>query len=313
MKVIYKHYEPNQGLEEQQAKVYTEVSGLPTDTEGIKRRFKGQKRDPKSARYVLTEDNKLLAYVQTSEWVARPGTFMISYPWALPDCPLEAQEKIFDELLAWLKETINPQVIFGEVVFDTPTTNERIEFFQRKGFIEKEHLLINSVDLDLSEISKWERNNEIASYTCRSSTTDDLEQLIELCHADNYTRDVFTSVDEATYFIKNLFLKNSHNKLILKDNQIVSAGFPYRRKVKSRKNKGKEEEVIRMESATRLEHPQALKKLVIEIAKECLKAGWENLPLRISSLFFAYEMNAIFLAELQEGFEDFAALFAYQD
>lgn len=309
MKVVYRHYEHNQGLEEQQAKVYMEVSGLPANAEEIKRRFKGEERDPQSARYVLTEDGQLLAYVQTSEWVARSGTHIISYPWALPECPSEAQEKIFDELLTWLQDTIRPQVIAGEVVFETPTTDERIKFFQRKGFVEKEHLYVNSVDLDLIEVSKWETNDEIASYTCRTGTIEDLDQLIEVCHADNYMRDVFPSVEEAKYFFEKTFLKDSHNKLIIKDNQVVSVGNPNRRKVK-RGNKP-EKELVSLTSATRLEHPQAWKRLLIEIAKECLRSGWENLPLRISCLFFGYSMNAIFLAELQEEIEDIAVLFVY--
>ena len=308
MKLIYRHYEPNQELEEQQAKVYTEVSGLPADAEEIKRRFKGEKRDPLSARYVLTEDNELLAYVQTSKWAARPGTCIISYPWALPDCPTEAKEKIFDELVTWLKDTIHPQVLAGEVVFDTPTTDERIAFFQRKGFIEKEHLYVNSVDLDLTEISNWEMADEIASYTCRLGTTEDLDQIMEVCHEDNYMRDVFPSVEEAKYYIEKTFLKDDHNKLILKDNQIVSVGLPYRRKLLRGKDKGLE--IIGLTSATRLNHPHAWKRLLIEVARDCLKNGWQNLPLRISTLFFGYSMNAIHMAQLQNTLEDMAVLYA---
>ncbi|MFX0123981.1 MAG: hypothetical protein ACFFAE_10105 [Candidatus Hodarchaeota archaeon] len=307
MKLIYRHYEPNQGLEEQQAKVYTEVSGLPADSEEIKRRFKGEKRDAKSARYVLTEDKKLLAYVQTSQWSARPGTYIISYPWAFPDCPPRAQEKIFDELLAWLQNTIHPQVIAGEVVYDTPTTDERIAFFQRKGFIEKEHLFVYSVDFNLMDVSNWEMTNEIASYSCRSGTIEDLYQIVEVCHADNYIRDVFPSIEEARYYVENTFLKDDHNKLILKDGKIVSVGLPYRRKIE--RGKEKDLEIIGLTSATRLEHPQAWRRLLIEAAKDCLNSGWENIPLRISTLFFGYSMNAIHLAQLQNSVEDIAVLF----
>ncbi|MFX1282724.1 MAG: hypothetical protein ACFFB5_03680 [Promethearchaeota archaeon] len=311
MNLIYRHYEPNQGLEEQQAKVYMEVSGLPADAEEIKRRFKGEKRDPLSARYVLTKDNKLLAYVQTSKWAARPGTYIISYPWALTDCPPEAQEKIFDELVTWLKDTIHPQVLAGEVVFDTPTTNERITFFQRKGFIEKEHLYVYSVDFDVMDVLNWEMNTEIASYVCRSGTPEDLGQIIEVCHADNYMYDVFPSVEEAKYYVESTFLKDDHNKIILKDSQIVSVGLPYRRKLTKGKDKGLE--IIGLTSATRLNHPHAWKRLVIEVAKDCLKSGWQNLPLRISTLFFGYSMNAIHLAQLQDTIEEIAVLYVFPD
>ncbi len=309
MNLIYRNYEPNQGLEEQQAKIYIEVSGLPADAEEIKMRFKGEKRNPQSARYVLTENNKLLAYVQTSKWAARPGTYIISFPWALPECPPEAQEKIFDDLLTWLKDTIHPQVLAGEVVFDTTTTDDRIAFFQRKGFIEKEHLYVNSVDFNLIDVCNWEMTDEIASYTCRSGTTEDLDQIIEVCHADNYMRDVFPSVEEAKYYVENTFLKDDQNKLILKNNQIVSVGLPYRRKLTRGKDKGLE--IISLTSATRLNHPQAWKRLLIEVSKDCRKSGWQNFPLRISTLFFGYSMNAIHLAELQDEIEDIAVLLTY--
>jgi hypothetical protein len=307
LKLIYRHYEPDQGLEEQQAKVYTAVSGLPADAEEIKGRFKGEKRDPLSARYVLTEDNKLLAYVQTSKWAARQGTYIISYPWAIPECPIESQNRIFDELIKWLQDTIHPQVIAGEVVFETPTTDERIAFFKKKGFVEKEHLYVYSIDFNLMDVSSWEMNDEMASYACRSGTTDDLDQIIDVCHADNYMRDVFPSVEEATYYIENTFLKDEHNKLILKDDKIVAVGLPYRRKLTRGKSNGLE--VIGLTSATRLEHPQAWRRLLIEVAQDCINRNWESLPLRISTLFFGYSMNAIHLAQLQDPIEDLAVLF----
>ncbi|MFX1515935.1 MAG: hypothetical protein ACFFC6_06470 [Promethearchaeota archaeon] len=307
MNLIYRHYEPDQGLEEQQAKVYETVSGLPADAEEIKRRFKGERRDPQSARYVLTQDGNLLAYVQTSQWAARPGTYIVSYPWALPRCPVEAQEKIFDELITWLQDNIRPQVIGGEVVYETPTTDERIAFFQKKGFIEKEHLYVYNIDFNLLDVSNWKITDEIVSYTCRSGTSEDLNQLIEVCHADNYMRDVFPSVEEATYYIQNFFLKDTHNRVILKDNKIVAAGLPSRRELTRGKSKGLE--VIGLTSATHPEHRQAWRRLLIEVAQQCLKSNWKNLPLRISTLFFGYSMNAIHLAQLQEAIEDIAVLF----
>ncbi|MFX1507574.1 MAG: hypothetical protein ACFFDC_15930 [Promethearchaeota archaeon] len=307
MNLIYRHFEPDQGLEEQQAKVYTEVSGLPADAEEIKRRFKGEKRDPLSARYVLTDNNKLLAYVQASKWAARPGTYIVSYPWAIPECPIKAQEKIFDELIRWLQDTIHPQIIASEVVFETPTTDERIAFFQKKGFVEKEHLYVYSIDFNLMDVSNWKMTDEMASYTCRSGTIDDLDQIIDVCHTDNYMRDVFPSVEEATYYIETVFLKDDRNKLILKDDNVVATGLPYRRKLTRGKSKGRE--VIGLTSATRLEHPQAWRRLLIEVTQECLKSNWERLPLRISTLFFGYSMNAIHLAQLQDAIEDIAVLF----
>lgn len=309
MKIIYQHYSPDRGLENQQADVYMKASGLPADAEEIKRRFKGEKRDPQSARYALTEEGQLLAYVQVSKWVARPGTYIISYPWAVPECPPEVKEQIFDELLAWLVNTVQPQVITGEVVYNTPTTDDRTAFFLRKGFIEQEYLFEDSIVVKLEDVANWEISEHLTSYTCRIGTAADLNQILEVLHADNYMRDVFPSVEEATYYIEETFLKDPHNKLIFKNNQLVSMGLPYRKKITRGKMKGKE--VIGFRSATRSEYLEAWRYLLIEIAREGLDKGWNELPLQITSLFFSYSINAIHLAQMQGGLELMAVLYSY--
>ncbi|WP_455142866.1 hypothetical protein [Candidatus Hodarchaeum mangrovi] len=313
MELVYRYYEPDQGLEAQQAQIYKKVSGLPADAGEIERRFKGEKRDPKSARYVLTEDGKLLAYVQTSLWPIRPGTFILSYPWALPECPLEAQEKIFDELLTWLKNTVHPNEIVGEVVLNTPTTDDRIQFYKRKGFIEKERIYTSSINLDLSEVSKWEMNEELLSYSTQLATRNDHDQILEVFQADLFIRDVFPSKEEARYFLQNSVPEDSPSILILKNNQIVSAGFASRQKVKGSNSQEDEKEVITILSATRPEHPQAWKRLLIEISKKCLENNWGNLPIRISSIFFAYSMNAVHIAELNKDITASAVILSYKD
>ena len=93
MKIQIKSYEPNKGFEKIQADIYTNFSGLPANLKSIERQFSGKERE-KLAKYVLDEEGNGLAYVQSSNWIAYPGTRLISFPWALPDCPEDAQEKI---------------------------------------------------------------------------------------------------------------------------------------------------------------------------------------------------------------------------
>lgn len=65
MKAVSRYYEPNQGLEELQAKIYPENSGHPATAVQIRERFKVEKRDLKTVHYALTDDGKPLAYVQS--------------------------------------------------------------------------------------------------------------------------------------------------------------------------------------------------------------------------------------------------------
>lgn len=62
----------------------------------------------------------------------RAGRIVISYPWALSDCPDDVQEKIFDELLAYLKTQRNPlKIVFG-VRLEAANMEKQLEFSQKK-------------------------------------------------------------------------------------------------------------------------------------------------------------------------------------
>lgn len=148
MKVIYWEYEPNQGLEELQAKIYSEVTGRPASGEEIRIRYKDQKKDPKTTLYALTEDNALLAYVQATDSTSHIGRTHISYPCALPACPVKTQEKIFDEVLVYLLQREQTVEITAPLVLDVEGIEERIKFFEKKGFSEKERLYYYSYDKD---------------------------------------------------------------------------------------------------------------------------------------------------------------------
>ena len=102
MKVVFRHYSPNIGLEEQQANIYKKISGLSASANEIKERIKGENRDPRMIRYALTDEGKVLAYVQARDSPIRFGRTAISYPWALPECSESVKNKLFDELMTYL-------------------------------------------------------------------------------------------------------------------------------------------------------------------------------------------------------------------
>ncbi|MHA2296354.1 MAG: hypothetical protein ACXAEU_11955 [Candidatus Hodarchaeales archaeon] len=108
MKVIYRYYESDKGLEEIQAKIYNyELKRSPKSNddevtaESIKQRFIDEKKDPKFVRYAFTEDGNPLAYIQAS--IRAKQTF-IGYPWSMDSCPAEVQDKLYSEMLAYARE-----------------------------------------------------------------------------------------------------------------------------------------------------------------------------------------------------------------
>ena len=61
MKVKYTVWEPDKGLEDIQAKIFSYASGIPERAEVIRQR--NLQRAPEMTRYALTEDGEPLAYV----------------------------------------------------------------------------------------------------------------------------------------------------------------------------------------------------------------------------------------------------------
>ena len=114
-------------MEELQARIYTEASGRPASADEIRARYKDQKKDLKTTRYALTEDGEPLAYVQATDSTSQVGKTHISYPWAMPSCPVEVQEKIFDDLLAYLKQRKETLEITSPIVVDSLNIKDEIQ------------------------------------------------------------------------------------------------------------------------------------------------------------------------------------------
>ncbi|MFX0092414.1 MAG: hypothetical protein ACFFBD_11675, partial [Candidatus Hodarchaeota archaeon] len=222
MKVIYRHYESDQGLEEIQAKIYTEVSGLPATAAQIRERNLMQ--DPKMTRYALTEEGVPLAYVTARDAGSHDpeGRTYVGYPWVLPDCPFEVQEKIFDELFAYLRKREKTLEIVTTIVVNSKNVKEQISFFEQKGFREKERLFRYFLDFDVNEVSKWEMTNDTSSFSSRLATIEDIDQLVEICLADPYTRNALPDQDAFRSYFRDRVLKDGHAILVFQGDQVVA-------------------------------------------------------------------------------------------
>ena len=87
MKVKYTVWEPDKGLEDIQAKIFSTASGIPERAEVIRSRNLGKAHE--MTRYALTEDGEPLAYVTARDSSSENGRTYIGYPWTMPDCPEE--------------------------------------------------------------------------------------------------------------------------------------------------------------------------------------------------------------------------------
>jgi len=295
MIIKYQYYEPNKGLEEQQAKIYTEAAEIPVTAEEIKARYESEKIDPKTVRYALTEDGKMLAYVQARDYPAVEETH-IGYPWALPECPVETQEKIFDELLAYIKQREATLKIRAGAGLEQESN---IEFFKKRGLVEVERGYEYFVDMNVEEASKMEKDDVDRRFTSRVASENDLNLLLQIAKSDPNSRNAFPSDDEWISYFKDKVLNDGHAVLVFQDDQVVCASAPLRFKPDGRVLRGEKEKIIFRFQATRPGYAHAWKTLVIGIAKECLAAGWKDIPLLARFYFTSESPVAMFLAESQ--------------
>ncbi len=301
MKVVYRHYEPNQGLEEIQAKIYTELSGLPATAEQIRER--NTRRDPRTTRYVLTEKGGPLAYITARDAGSHVGRTYMGYPWALPSCPIEAQERIFNDLLDYLMKRKETREIATTVVLASRNAQNHFNYFRRKGFALKENFFRYSKDFDATETSKWEMTDEVRSFASRLVTNEDVNQLIELCLADPFLGGFLPSEEAVRAHIEQRALKDGHAMLVLHEGQIVAAGALAKAQPDGFYLDGDEERIMMRFSVTRQGYPQAWRRLLIELAKECLAAGWADIPLRVTSFLFSGNGTAANLAQVTPGLD----------
>ncbi len=310
MKVIYRHYEPEQNLEEIRAKIYTTASGLPATADQI--RVQALNSDPKLMRFAFSEKDEPLAYISASGSDTQPWTIGMGYPWALPGCPSNVQEKIFKDLVSYIKRNAKIQEITTGVSLSSKIADEQIRFFTENGFTEKERVYLYSLDYDTTEVSKWKLTKDISSFSSRVATSKDIKQLIEVCQSDPNVRNAFPTQEAWKSYFKDRVLKDGHAVMVFKGDQVVAASAPLRFKPDGIFLRGDEERIIMRFQAVRPGHQDAWKRLLVELAKEVVAAGWTDLPLRESVFFSTNSLTANIWAEQQPDIEQTQIILSYQ-
>ncbi len=271
MVIIYKTFEPDQGLEEIQARLYTKATGINVTGEEIKKRIIKERINPNFLRYAFSKEGEPLAYIQARK--ERSHIYAIGYPWATPNCPSDVQDKLFDDLRNYLLEK-NPD----ELRYWIHHSWKHVEsFFLKKGF--RKAFSGFRYEFDVTELSK--RDVSLPGFTSRLATIQDLELLIKLAREDEELGKVPELTEEAlkSYFTDKV-LKDGHCIVISNEKgEIINASAPLRDFPNPEPDN---KYMILRFTATRPGYHETWKLLLVEIAKECIKAGWINLPLGVN-------------------------------
>ncbi len=311
MKVVYKNYEPDQGLDEVQAKIFTEASGLPATAEEIKAR--NLERDLKMTRYALTEDGSPLSYVTCRDSSSEDGRTYISFPWNLPDCPKEVPKKIFAEQLEYLKNREETKSIGSTVVMGSKIAEKQLKFLYKHGFREEDQIYFYIEDLNAKEVAKWKLNEEESSYSAKAATADDIKGLMELIKTDSYLKNAFPNDDAMKAYLADRVLKDGHAVIVLKDDKMVAASAALKLTPANASLTGNEDRYIMRFSAMRPGYKGAWKRLVVEIAKECVASKLVDVPFRIRTTYTSRDPVAAGIAEIRPELELFEKVLVLED
>lgn len=285
MKLIYKIYEPNEGLEEKQARLYTELSGRNATAEEIQSR--NTQRPKEMTRYVLTEDGEAIAYITARPSRSQPGRTYIGYPWAKEECPEKAQIKIFNDLMEYLSEHEQTRQIGTTIVLEEKNSDEQFKFFNEFGFRETEILGYYEYECNINEILKWKIDDDLVSLISRPIEESDVEDIVELIINDPYMSRAFSDKEGIIDYLRNRVISDGHSIVLLDDDEYIAASAIIQLKPDHPLSRSDHDFAVPRFSVIKSGYKHVSKKLIYELAKCQKEAGWENVPMHFSYSFIS--------------------------
>ncbi|MHA1964504.1 MAG: hypothetical protein ACXACG_01455 [Candidatus Thorarchaeota archaeon] len=303
MKVKYTVWEPDNGLEDVQAKIFSHASGIPERAEVIRER--NLQRAPEMTRYALTKEGEPLAYVTARDSSSEEGRTYIGYPWTMPDCPPEAQKKIFKDMMTYLDEREETKEIGTTVIQRSKLRDTQIEFFEKQGFLEDARVFRYILALDVVETSKLKVSKRAAALKSKVAKEADMDYLVDIFLAEEGLRNQISDEEGIKSYFRDRVLKDGHAVLLFDGDKVVAGTAPLRFQPNQVRVVGDEERIIMRFTAVRPGYNYAWSRLLIELAKECKNAGWTDIPIQAESWFDARGPAIIGLAEIRPELDDF--------
>ena len=271
MKVVYRKWEPNKDLEEFQAEIYNENNPTPQPitAQQIIERYKREKIDPNTVRYAFDEEGNPLAYIQARDYDSAKETHL-GYPWALANCPKEVQDKLFDEMLEYIKQRDIAKKY--AIRMNAAVNNKEVmDFFKGKGLVEKTRGY--RYEVDMTEVNKSKYTDK--DFSTRLATSDDVDLLVDLIKADGRYVGQFGSDKEIADYFKDRVLKDAQEKgnkavMVFEGDTLVMASAPLIFKAPGDDG----ERIILRFHAFRPGYEKAYKLLINEIANVCVSNNY---------------------------------------
>ncbi|MFX1485120.1 MAG: hypothetical protein ACFFCP_18220 [Promethearchaeota archaeon] len=306
MDVKYKVWEPDKGLEDIQARIFSEASGIPERAEVIRQR--NLQRAPEMTRYALTKDGEPLAYVTARDSSSGEGRTYIGYPWKMPNCPEEVQLKLFDELLSYLEKREETKEIGTTIITRSRLREVQEEFFAKRGFEEDERIFTYILPLDVTETTKLEISDKASALKSKVATKKDIDDLVEIFMADTGLRSQVANEEGAKSYFTDRVLQVGHAILLYDGDKVVASSAPLRFQPDGNRVRGDEERIIMRYTAIRPGYEYAWARLLVELAKECKKAGWTDISIQAESWVTGEGAAIAGLAEIRPELTDFEAV-----
>jgi hypothetical protein len=306
MKVKYTVWEPDKGLEDIQAQIFSHASGIPERAEVIRQR--NSQRAPEMTRYALTEDGKPLAYITARDSSSENGRTYIGYPWKMPDCPEKVQLKIFDELLSYLEKREETKEIGTTIITRSQLREQQAEFFGKRGFEEDERIFTYVLSLDVEETSRLKVSERASALKNKTATEDDINDLVEIFMAEESLRNQVATREAARSYFTDRVLPTGHAVLLYDGDMVVAGAAPLRFQPDGNRVRGDEERIIMRFTAIRPGYEYAWTRLLTEMAKECKRAGWTDIQIQAESWVTGEGPAIQGLAELRPELTDFEAV-----
>ena len=310
MKVVCKKWNTDDGLEDIQAKIYTEASGLPA--QGWQIRDRNIQRGEDATRYALTEDGKPLAYVTSSVSDSEPGRANIGFPWTMPDCPPEVQKKLFKEQFEYLRNRDDIDRITTGIVLRSKIKDKQDKFFRELGFSDHETYYQYSVDFDVKETANKEVKGKAAKLRAKSATEGDIDLLVDLCMADEQLREAFTNREGFVSYFKDRVFPTRAPIILFDGDAAVGATAPLRTSPDNVNIPADSERIILRFRALKPGYDYAWERLLVELAKDCKEAGWTDVPILSSFGFSAEGPEAEAIVRMKPGFTAYEKFLIYR-
>jgi NACalpha-BTF3-like transcription factor len=264
--IRYEYYSPKKGYEEIQAHIYNTNTKGRVIAKDIEHKIMKEKKDPKLLRYAFSEEGKPLAYIQASQ--VSSSVFYLGYPWCLPDCPSSVQEKLFTDMLEYIKTKNIDEIQY----WINAVHKEAIAFFEAKGF--KQQIRGVTYKFNLQKLREHNLENP-EKYSTHLATKEDVDLLVEIGTADKELQQAGLTGEWLRDYFETKVLTDGHCVIVKDKDKIISASAPLRDPIRPESN------IILRFTATRPGYEDVWPYLIVEIAKECIEAGWD-LPLHVN-------------------------------